>query len=217
MISSNGHGSLPAHVHCADAVAPSAQMQACETSLQVIWRAGEAAVPAELPASAAMAESLLAHAVPVLQLCLRLHPLDAARALRAVPKLAPLSGWALPASRSGALESAEGDRRADPIPGPVASQQAAIAVCLLQGVWDPAGSRVPKAGLEGSNVQGLPSPVRLSVDPGDPACVEALARVAGACMATLSAAYRQPFLNAEASSCVQGRWVVYHCLLLAAL
>lgn len=155
-----------------------------------------------------MAESLRAHAAPVLQLCLRLHPLDAPRALRAVPKLAPLGGWAMPAIRSGASESAEGNPSADPDPGPVASQQAAITVCLLQGVWDPAGSGVPKAGLESSDVQGVLSPFRVCVDPGDPACVEALARVAGACMATLSAAYRQRSLCAEARSCVQGRWVV---------
>ena len=149
-----------------------------------------------------MAESLCAHAVPVLQLCLRLHPLDAARTLRAVPKLAPLGGWALPASRSGAPESAEGGPRADPNPGPVASQQAAIAVHLLRGLWVPAGSGVPKAGLEGSVVQGGLSPYRVCMNPSDPACVDALARVAGACMATLSAAYRQPLLNAEARSCV---------------
>ena len=184
-------------------------MQACETSLQMVGCAGEAAAAAEPPASAAMAESLHAHAAPVLQLCLRLHPLDATRALRALPKVAPLAGWALPASRSSdALESAEGGRRAHPNPGPVASQQAAIAVHLLQGLWDPAGSGVLKAGLESSDVQGVPGPGRVCMDPGDPASVEALARVAGACMATLSAAYRQRSLCAEARSCVQGRQIV---------
>lgn len=167
--------------------------------------AGEAAAAAEPPASAAMAASLRAHAAPVLQLCLRLDSLDAVRALRAVPRLAPLGGWALPASRSSAPERADGGHHADPTPGPRASQQAAIAVHLLQGLWDPVGSGVPEAGLDGSNVQGIPSPGRICMDPGDPACVEALARVAGACMATLSAAYRQRSLCAEARSCVGGQ------------
>lgn len=160
--------------------------------------AGEVADAAEPPASAAMAESLRTHAAPVLDLCLRLHPLDGARALRALTKLAAAGGWALPATRTGACEGAEGGPRAEPNPGPTASQQAAVAVRLLQGLWDPAGSGVPGAAPQRSDVQGVSSPGMLYMDPGAPACVEALARVAGACMATLSAAYRQRSLCAEA-------------------
>ena len=173
----------------------------CKTSTWVARCADAAADAAEPPASAAMAESLRAHAAPVLQLCLRLHPLDAARALRAVPKLAPVGGWALPTTCNDALERAEREPSAEPNPGPTASQQAAVAVCLLQGLWESTGSGEPGAEVQRSDVQGVPSPGRICMDSGNPACMEALVRVAGACMATLAASHRQRSLCAEARSC----------------
>lgn len=150
--------------------------------------------------SAAAVELLRAYAAPVLQLCLRLRPPEAAHAERALPKLAPQGGWTLPAGHASTYAAAAGKPSSDgyPVPNPscdpvpTAAQQAAVSVCLLQQprLWGAAGT----SGDGGRQAGGGAS------DP-NPTFVEALAHVACACMATLANLYRQGLLSAEVREC----------------
>lgn len=161
--------------------------------------AGNAAEGSEPALSADAVAALHVYAAPVLQLCLALHPLDAVRAARALPSLAPEAGWSLPPGCGTSAAGPDG-QRAGPIDidtRPTAAQQAAAAVCLLSRLRGPAeesvedGADIP---LSVSSAGGAGSPQGHAAL----AYAEALGRVAAACMAMLAGLFRLRALSAQA-------------------